>query len=88
MSAADAVARVPRGKHIFIGSDAVIPAKLVEKLVAQAAQFADNTIVHIMTLRPAPYVRPEYADRFRQLGGPECEFTRIRTYRTRQESRL
>jgi hypothetical protein len=45
MSAADAVARVPRGKHIFIGSGAVIPAKLVEELVAQAAQFADNTIV-------------------------------------------
>ena len=54
MSAKDAVARVPRGKHIFIGSGAAMPAKLVEELVAQAPRFVDNTIVHIMTLGPAP----------------------------------
>jgi len=65
MSAADAVARVPRGKNIFIGSGAAMPAKLVGELVAQAHQFADNTIVHIMTLGPAPYAKPEYVDRFR-----------------------
>jgi acyl-CoA hydrolase len=39
--------------------------KLVEELVAQALHFADNTIVHIMTLGPAPYVKPEHADQFR-----------------------
>jgi acyl-CoA hydrolase/GNAT superfamily N-acetyltransferase len=65
MSAADAIARVPRGKNIFIGSGAAIPAMLVEELVAQAPHFADNTIVHIMTLGPAPYVAPEHVDRFR-----------------------
>jgi len=65
MSAADAIARVPRGKTIFIGSGAAEPVKLVEELVAQGYRFADNTILHIMTLGPAPYVAPEHADRFR-----------------------
>lgn len=61
----EAVARVPKGKHIFIGSGAATPARLVEELVAQAHRFADNTIVHMMTLGPAPYVQAEYTDRFR-----------------------
>jgi len=65
MSAADAIAQVPRGRNIFIGSGAAEPITLVEELVAQSFQFADNTIVHIMTLGPAPYVKPEYADCFR-----------------------
>jgi acyl-CoA hydrolase len=65
MSAKDAIARVPRGKNIFIGSGAAEPVKLVEELVAQTLRFADNTILHIMTLGPAPYVDPEHVDRFR-----------------------
>jgi acyl-CoA hydrolase/GNAT superfamily N-acetyltransferase len=65
LSAKDAVARVPRGKNIFIGSGAAQPVKLVEELVAQTLHFADNTILHIMTIGPAPYVAPEHADRFR-----------------------
>ena len=64
-SAEQAVARVPKGKHIFIGSGAATPVRLVEELVAQARRFADNTIVHMMTLGPAPYVQPQYSDRFR-----------------------
>jgi len=62
---ADAVTRIPRGKHIFVGSGAAEPAGLVEELVAQADRFADNAIVHLLTLGPAPYVRPEFAQRFR-----------------------
>lgn len=65
LTAKDAVGRVPRGKNIFIGSGAAEPVKLVEELVAQSYHFADNTIVHIMTLGPAPYVKPEHEDRFR-----------------------
>ncbi|MBW2494808.1 MAG: GNAT family N-acetyltransferase [Deltaproteobacteria bacterium] len=65
MTAADAVERVPRGKNIFIGSGAAEPVKLVEELVAQSLRFADNTIVHILTLGPAPYVKPEHENRFR-----------------------
>jgi len=62
---AKAVARIPRGKHIFVGSGAAEPTGLVEELVAQADRFADNPIVHLLTLGPAPYVRPEFVGRFR-----------------------
>jgi acyl-CoA hydrolase/GNAT superfamily N-acetyltransferase len=61
----DAVARVPKGKYIFIGSGAAEPIKLVAELVAQAQRFVDNTIVHLLTLGPAPYVKPEYENSFR-----------------------
>lgn len=60
-----AIAKIPRGKHIFVGSGAAEPAGLVEEMVAQAHRFADNAIVHLLTLGPAPYVRPEFAERFR-----------------------
>lgn len=61
----EAIARIRRGKHIFVGSGAAEPDGLVEELVAQADRFADNAIVHLLTLGPAPYVRPEFATRFR-----------------------
>jgi len=38
---------------------------LVEALGRQADHFADNTVVHLMTLGPAPYAAPEMADHFR-----------------------
>jgi acyl-CoA hydrolase/RimJ/RimL family protein N-acetyltransferase len=61
----EAVRRIPPGRTIFIGSGAAEPGGLVEALVRQAAHFADNTIVHLMTLGPAPYVAPEHEGRFR-----------------------
>lgn len=64
-SAKDAVARIPRGKHIFVGSGAAQPTSLVDEMVRQYTRFADNQIVHILTLGPAPYVEPPYQDRFR-----------------------
>ncbi len=64
-SRAEAIARVHKGKHIFIGSGAAEPVGLVEELVAQALRFADNTIVHILTLGPAPYVEAAYKGYFR-----------------------
>mgnify|MGYP003349603905 CR=1 FL=1 len=62
---AGAVARIPRGKTIFVASGAAEPTGLVEQLVVDAAHFADNPIVHILTLGPAPYVAPGLQDRFR-----------------------
>jgi hypothetical protein len=44
----------PEGKHVFIGSGAAEPAGLVEQMVADEIRFADNTVVHLMTLGPAP----------------------------------
>ena len=61
----EAIQMIPKGKHIFIGSGACEPVALVEEMVAQHEHFADNQIVHLLTIGPAPYVEPQYADRFR-----------------------
>src|SRR5687768_2887440 len=61
----EAIERIPKGKHIFIGSGAAEPSGLVEELVARDVRFADNTIVHLMTFGPAPYVEERYAGQFR-----------------------
>ena len=62
---AQAVALIPRGSRVFIGSGAAEPVGLVEELVAQHHRFADNRIVHLLTLGPAPYAEPRYRDAFR-----------------------
>jgi acyl-CoA hydrolase/ribosomal protein S18 acetylase RimI-like enzyme len=64
-SAEEAISRIAPGRRIFIGSGAAEPTALVEALVRNGTQLADNEIVHIMTLGPAPYVAPELASRFR-----------------------
>jgi hypothetical protein len=61
----DAVHRILPGRRILIGSGAAEPDGLVESLVADGEQLADNEIVHLLTLGPAPYVRPGLAGRFR-----------------------
>jgi acyl-CoA hydrolase/GNAT superfamily N-acetyltransferase len=61
----EAIATIPAGRRILIGSGAAEPAKLVEALVSHGRHLADNEIVHIMTLGPAPYVAPGMAGRFR-----------------------
>ena len=53
------------GRRILIGSGAAEPVALVEALVAHGEHLADNEIVHLLTLGPAPYVRPEFKHRFR-----------------------
>lgn len=64
-TADEAVRRIPPGCTILIGSGAAEPVGLVEALGRQASHFADNTIVHLMTLGPAPYTAAEFAGRFR-----------------------
>ncbi len=64
-SAREAIALIRPGRRLFIGSGAGEPTRLVEALVECGAHLADNEIVHILTLGPAPYVRPEFAHRFR-----------------------
>ncbi|MEZ4271429.1 MAG: GNAT family N-acetyltransferase [Myxococcota bacterium] len=65
MTAAQAIGLVPKGKHIFVGSGAAEPSGLVEELVVQHHRYADNQIVHLLTLGPAPYVQPQYQAHFR-----------------------
>ncbi|MEP7048963.1 MAG: GNAT family N-acetyltransferase [Pseudomonadota bacterium] len=66
-TATEAVRKIPRGRRILIGSGAAEPTALVQALVDDADQLADNEIVHLLTLGPAPYVRPEFAARFRHV---------------------
>mgnify|MGYP000906286133 CR=1 FL=1 len=64
---AQAVRLIKPGRRIHIGSGAAEPVRLVEALVTHADHLADNEVVHLLTLGPAPYVRPELADRFRHI---------------------
>jgi acyl-CoA hydrolase/RimJ/RimL family protein N-acetyltransferase len=60
-----AVAVIESGNHIFIGSGAAEPQRLVEALVRHAQAVFGAEIVHIMTLGLAPYVEPKWGDNFR-----------------------
>lgn len=62
---ADAVKLVRRGRRILIGSGAGEPGTLVDALVRYGHHLADNEIVHLLTLGPAPYVAPGLEERFR-----------------------
>jgi len=64
-TAAEAIRRIPRGRRILIGSGAAEPSRLVEALVSDGGHLADNEIVHLLTLGPAPYVQPGMERRFR-----------------------
>jgi acyl-CoA hydrolase/GNAT superfamily N-acetyltransferase len=64
---AAAIAAIRPGRRILIGSGAAEPTVLVEALVRDGEHLADNELVHLLTLGPAPYVRPEYAARFRHV---------------------
>jgi len=60
-----AVATIRRGTRILIGSGAAEPHELVRALVSHGAHLADNEIVHLLTLGPAPYVESGLERRFR-----------------------
>lgn len=64
---AAAIAAIQPGRRILIGSGAAEPTTLVEALVQNGEHLADNELVHLLTLGPAPYVRPEFAARFRHV---------------------
>ena len=61
----EAVGVIQSGDHIFIGSGAAEPQRLVEALVARANAVFGTEIVHIMTLGIAPYAEPKWGDNFR-----------------------
>lgn len=64
-SAEQAVARIPPGCRILVGSGAAVPGTLVRAMVESGHHLMDNEVVHILTLGPAPYVAPEHQPRFR-----------------------
>jgi acyl-CoA hydrolase/GNAT superfamily N-acetyltransferase len=65
MTAERAIQLIRPGRRILIGSGAAEPATLVQALASHGQHLADNDIVHLLTLGPAPYVAPELASRFR-----------------------
>jgi len=64
-SAEQAIRMIPRGTRMLIGSGAAEPQTLVQGLVEYGGHLADNEIVHLLTLGPAPYVEPGMQHRFR-----------------------
>ena len=60
-----AIRMIPAGQRILIGSGAAEPNELVSGMVEHGTHLADNDIVHLMTLGPAPYVQPGTEGRFR-----------------------
>jgi acyl-CoA hydrolase/GNAT superfamily N-acetyltransferase len=67
LTPAQAVGKILPGRRILIGSGAAEPTELVAALVHHGEHLADNEIVHLLTLGPAPYVKPEFASRFRHV---------------------
>jgi acyl-CoA hydrolase/N-acetylglutamate synthase-like GNAT family acetyltransferase len=61
----EAIKLIPPGRRLLIGSGAAEPIALVHALVEDGGHLSDNEIVHLLTLGPAPYVKPELAHRFR-----------------------
>jgi acyl-CoA hydrolase/GNAT superfamily N-acetyltransferase len=60
-----AIRLIPAGRRILIGSGAAEPVGLVQAMVEEGYHLADNEVVHLLTLGPAPYVEREHEHRFR-----------------------
>ncbi|WP_240486910.1 GNAT family N-acetyltransferase [Hyalangium minutum] len=67
VTAEEAIRSMAPGRRILIGSGAAEPVTLVKAMVEQGTHLADNEVVHLLTLGPAPYVEPEHSDRFRHI---------------------
>jgi acyl-CoA hydrolase/RimJ/RimL family protein N-acetyltransferase len=64
-TAAEAVRAIAPGRRVLVGSGAAEPVRLVEAMCARGFELGDNEVVHLLTLGPAPYVRPELRGCFR-----------------------
>lgn len=53
------------GNRIFIGSNAAVPAALVDDLIDNSAGFTDIELVHILTLGNPRWAQPEYRQLFK-----------------------
>jgi acyl-CoA hydrolase/RimJ/RimL family protein N-acetyltransferase len=66
MGAQEAVAgRIRPGDRIFIGTGCGQPQLLVKELVSGSNEIVDAEIYHLLTSGDAPYIREEYAKKFR-----------------------
>ncbi len=60
-----ALAKIPRGARIFIGSACAEPQHLVEGLATRRANMIDTEVLHILTLGIAPFADEKLSRRFR-----------------------
>nr|WP_305849537.1 hypothetical protein [Pyxidicoccus parkwaysis] len=65
VTAEEAIRGILPGRRILVGSGAAEPVTLVRAMVEKGEHLADNEVVHLLTLGPAPYVEPAQARRFR-----------------------
>ncbi|MBI5442355.1 MAG: GNAT family N-acetyltransferase [Deltaproteobacteria bacterium] len=65
MSLDKALAKIPRGARIFIGSACGEPQNLVQGLAQRGVNLGDSEILHILTLGVAPYTEEKFSRQFR-----------------------
>jgi acyl-CoA hydrolase/RimJ/RimL family protein N-acetyltransferase len=65
MGARQACGLIKPGDRIFIGTGCGQPQLLVEELVSEDNEIVDAEIYHLLTSGDAPYIREEYARKFR-----------------------
>lgn len=63
-SAADAIAGIKSGQHVFIHSAAATPKALVEAMSLRSNELSDIQLYSIHTEWEATYLKPEHADAF------------------------
>jgi acyl-CoA hydrolase/RimJ/RimL family protein N-acetyltransferase len=63
--ATEAFRRIKAGDRIFIGTGCGQPQTLVDELVSDRNEIVDTEIYHLLTSGGAPYIREEYAKKFR-----------------------
>lgn len=64
-SAEEAVGHIRSGSRVVVGHACGEPEILLQAMVANAAQYQNVEIVHMVAMGPADYCRPEYAANFR-----------------------
>ncbi|KMQ52669.1 4-hydroxybutyrate coenzyme A transferase [Chitinispirillum alkaliphilum] len=65
MDAESAIRKINPGDRIFIGTGCGQPQTLVDELVKDGNNIVDSEIYHFLTQGDAPYIKEEYAKKFR-----------------------
>jgi acyl-CoA hydrolase/ribosomal protein S18 acetylase RimI-like enzyme len=60
-----AISRIRPGDDIYLSAGSAVPLGMLPYLCDPNAPLVDHVIRHLLTLGDAPYVRPEFAGRFR-----------------------
>ena len=78
-TAAGAVALIESGQRVFVQGAAATPLRLLDALVARAAELRDVELIHLHTTGPARYADDAYAQSFRVVSLFVGENLRSRT---------